>query len=48
VSSGATAALAAGGSLPEGLGTQRLARALAGLERDGLVERAPHGWALPR
>ena len=42
------AALAAGGPLPEGLGTQRLARALAGLERDGLVERAPHGWAFPR
>ena len=42
------AALAAGQSLPEGLGTQRLARALAGLEHDGLIERAPHGWALPR
>jgi len=42
------AALAARSPLPQGLGEQRLALALAGLERDGLVERAPHGWALPR
>ena len=42
------AALAAGQSLPEGLEAQRLSRALAGLERDGLIERAPHGWTLPR
>lgn len=42
------AALAGGHPLPEGLPTQRLARALAGLERDGLIERAPHGWTLPR
>jgi A/G-specific adenine glycosylase len=39
------AALAGGEPLPEGLGAERLERALAGLERDGLVVRAEDGAA---
>jgi len=41
------AALAAGAGLPEGLGDERTARALAGLERDGLVVRDGSGVRLP-
>ena len=37
------AALAAGDPLPGGIAQERLARALGGLERDGLVVRAPSG-----
>lgn len=37
------AALAAGEALPDGLGEERLERALAGLERDGLIVRGPGG-----
>ena len=37
------AALAAGGPVPGGFDDERLERALAGLERDGLVVRAPGG-----
>jgi A/G-specific adenine glycosylase len=41
--------LAAGEALPEALSGERLERALAGLERDGLVVRDPSGAArLPR
>jgi len=39
------AALAAGEALPGGLAPGRLERALAGLERDGLVVRGPAGTA---
>ena len=39
------AALAAGEPLPEQVGAERLERALAGLERDGLVVRDPEGTA---
>lgn len=39
------AALAAGEPLPQGLGDERLERALAGLERDGLVVRDASGAA---
>jgi len=39
------AAIAAGEELPSGLGAERLERALAGLERDGLIVRDPHGGA---
>jgi A/G-specific adenine glycosylase len=42
------AALAAGASLPAGIEAARLERALAGLERDGLVERDGSGVGLPR
>jgi A/G-specific adenine glycosylase len=42
------AALAAGASLPAGIEPARLERALAGLERDGLVERDGSGVGLPR
>ena len=41
------AALAAGGPLPEGFAAERLERALAGLERDGLVVREGAGARLP-
>jgi A/G-specific adenine glycosylase len=41
------AALAAGDALPEGLGAERLERALASLERDGLVVRDGAGARLP-
>jgi A/G-specific adenine glycosylase len=41
------AALAAGEPLPEGLESGRLERALAGLERDGLVFRDASGLRLP-
>jgi A/G-specific adenine glycosylase len=41
------AALAAGESLPEGLGVERTERALAGLVRDGLVVRRGGGFRLP-
>jgi A/G-specific adenine glycosylase len=41
------AALAAGAQVPEGLGEERTARALAGLERDGLVVRDGAGVRLP-
>jgi A/G-specific adenine glycosylase len=37
------AALAAGAAPPDELGAERLGRVLAGLERDGLVVRAPDG-----
>jgi A/G-specific adenine glycosylase len=42
------AALAAGDPLPAGIEPARLERALAGLERDGLVERDGSGVGLPR
>jgi A/G-specific adenine glycosylase len=42
------AALAAGAALPVGIEPARLERALAGLERDGLVERDASGVGLPR
>jgi A/G-specific adenine glycosylase len=42
------AALAAGDALPAGIEPARLERALAGLERDGLVERHRAGVGLPR
>jgi A/G-specific adenine glycosylase len=41
------AALAAGDGLPAQVAPERLARVLAGLERDGLVERGPSGVGLP-
>jgi len=41
------AGLAAGEGLPEGIEPQRLERALAGLERDGLVVRAGGRARLP-
>ncbi len=41
------AALAAGDGLPGGLGEERTARALAGLERDGLVVRDGEAVRLP-
>ncbi|HEX4363609.1 MAG TPA: A/G-specific adenine glycosylase [Solirubrobacteraceae bacterium] len=41
------AALAAGGDLPDAIAADRLERVLAGLERDGLVERGPNGLELP-
>jgi len=41
------AALAAGEGLPVQIAPERLARVLAGLERDGLVERGPAGVGLP-
>lgn len=41
------AALAAGEGLPEQMAPERLARVLAGLERDGLIERGPSGVGLP-
>jgi A/G-specific adenine glycosylase len=40
------AALAAGEGLPSGIASERLERALAGLERDGLVRRAAGGFTL--
>ena len=42
------AALAAGEALPSGIAPARLERALAALERDGLVEREGSGVGLPR
>jgi A/G-specific adenine glycosylase len=42
------AALAAGHPLPAGIEPARFERALAGLERDGLVERDGSGVGLPR
>ena len=41
------AALASGEELPAQIAPDRLARVLAGLERDGLVERGPSGVRLP-
>ncbi|MDP2710086.1 MAG: A/G-specific adenine glycosylase [Solirubrobacteraceae bacterium] len=41
------AALAAGEQLPSQLAGPRLERVLAGLQRDGLVERGPTGLGLP-
>jgi len=41
------AALAAGEQFPVQIAPQRLARVLAGLERDGLIERGPLGVGLP-
>ena len=41
------ASLAAGDGLPAQLAPERLARVLAGLERDGLIERGPAGVGLP-
>ncbi len=41
------AALAAGEGLPEQIAAERLTRVLAGLERDGLIERGPAGVGLP-
>jgi A/G-specific adenine glycosylase len=41
------AALAAGRELPDAIAADRLERVLAGLERDGLVERGPNGLELP-
>ena len=41
------AALAAGAGLPAQIAPDRLARVLAALERDGLVERGPSGVGLP-
>ncbi len=41
------AALAAGEGVPERIDAARVERALAALERDGLVVRGPHGAALP-
>jgi A/G-specific adenine glycosylase len=40
-------ALAAGRPLPDGIERERLERAVAGLVRDGLVERAANGLRLP-
>jgi A/G-specific adenine glycosylase len=40
------AALAAGDGLPGDIAPERLARAVAGLERDGLVRRTGEGFAL--
>ena len=40
------AALAAGEGLPADIAPDRLARAVEGLERDGLVRRAGGGFAL--
>ncbi|MEA2154044.1 MAG: A/G-specific adenine glycosylase, partial [Solirubrobacteraceae bacterium] len=42
------AALVAGGALPAGIDPARLERALAGLQRDGLVERDGAKVGLPR
>ena len=42
------AALAAGDAPPAQIAPDRLARVLAALERDGLVERGPFGVGLPR
>jgi A/G-specific adenine glycosylase len=42
------ASLAAGEGLPAGIAEERLARVLAALERDGLVERRESGVGLPR
>ncbi len=42
------AALAAGEGPPAQIAPDRLARVLAALERDGLVERGPFGVGLPR
>ena len=42
------AALAAGEGLPAQIAPDRLARVVAALERDGLVERGPSGVGLPR
>ena len=42
------AALAAGGAPPAGIEPARLERVLAGLERDGLIERDISGVGLPR
>ena len=42
------AALAAGEGLPAQIEPERLARVVAALERDGLVERGPAGVGLPR
>jgi A/G-specific adenine glycosylase len=42
------AALAAGEPLPAQIAPQRLARVLAALEHDGLIERGPLGVGLPR
>jgi A/G-specific adenine glycosylase len=42
------AALAAGEPLPAQIAPPRLARVLAALERDGLIERGPLGVGLPR
>jgi A/G-specific adenine glycosylase len=41
------AALAAGEGLPRRIAPERLARVVAALERDGLVERGPFGVGLP-
>jgi A/G-specific adenine glycosylase len=41
------AALAAGTAPPAGIEPARLERALAGLERDGLVQREGSSWAFP-
>jgi A/G-specific adenine glycosylase len=41
------AALAAGEPVPDDIPAARLAPALAGLERDGLVERVHDAWRLP-
>jgi A/G-specific adenine glycosylase len=41
------AALAAGNGLPAQIAPERLERVLAGLERDGLIERGPTGLGLP-
>jgi A/G-specific adenine glycosylase len=41
------AALAAGEGLPQRIAPDRLERALAGLERDGLIERDAGGVGLP-
>ncbi len=41
------AALAAGDGVPSQIGAERLERVLAGLERDGLIERGPAGLGLP-
>jgi A/G-specific adenine glycosylase len=40
------AALAAGGELPDGIAAERLDRALAGLERDGIVRRVGARYSL--
>jgi A/G-specific adenine glycosylase len=42
------AALAAGEGLPSQIAPERLARVVAALERDGLLERGPFGVGLPR
>ncbi|HEV2786388.1 MAG TPA: A/G-specific adenine glycosylase, partial [Solirubrobacteraceae bacterium] len=41
------AALAAGEGLPAQIAPERLARVVAALEREGLVERGPAGVSLP-